>query len=87
MGKEQLLSDGQIFELARELAKGKIQQEITNLLEEKGRKVTVMAVNKMIKGEKKMLRLAMDWILLSSPAKVEWEGGEQPTRHFKLLEQ
>ena len=67
MGKEKFLSDSQIFELA----KGKTQQEITNLLEEKGRKGTVMAVNKMLKGEKKMLGLAMDWILLSSPVKVE----------------
>lgn len=84
---EQLISEHDIFDLARHFAKGVTQREIAELLEKNvGKKVTIMAVSKMLSGERKMLNLAMEWVLTCYPANVEWEGEKQPTRYFKLKE-
>lgn len=82
----QLLSEQDIFSLAKELAKGYTQQQITDFLKETGREVTIMSVNRMLKGERRFLQLAMDWVIARYPADVDWEGGKDAVRYFKLVE-
>ena len=82
MSNSEYLSESELFDMARTLAKDFTQVQIASELE-----VTQSAVSQMLAGKPEMLALAIRWIE-STLSIVEWEiekdKAGKPERHYRV---